>query len=299
MAFHGIRLRATGSQALLARRFGDGHFPMYSGFASSSGALMEDAGSRTDRRNMSQGDWRNLPDPDPTIAPRLIEWFDNNGRSFPWRRPISAYHLLSVELMLQRTHADQVRPVFEGFCEKFASPRDVLSAGRGVVDAMFRRLGLLWRAEMFWKLQIALVQDHAGEIPRSDRELRSLPGVGDYVATAVRVFAFGERLTVLDSNVLRILGRYFGITFPDHARRSRRVRSWADRLAPEDPDACRRYNWALIDLGALICTPRTPRHFSCPIRVGCRLASEPGGPLSNGTSWGQGAAYGKGFSEES
>lgn len=171
--------------------------------------------------------------------------------------------------MLQRTHAVQVEPVFREFCARFASPSDVLRAGRRVVDGTFRRLGLLWRADQFWKLQTALVRDHGGEVPRSYHELCMLPGVGEYVSTAVLVFGFGERLTVLDSNVLRILGRYFGIEFPDHARRSGRVRRWANLLAPADPEACRRYNWALIDLGALVCTSQVPRHDACPIRDGC------------------------------
>lgn len=174
--------------------------------------------------------------------------------------------------MLQRTHARQVEPVFEEFRRRFAGPQHVIEAGRDTVDHLFQQLGLLWRAELFWRLQQTLVTQYGGSVPREDAALRSLPGVGAYVSAAVRTFAFGERHTVLDSNVLRILGRYFGVDFPDHARRSRRVQRWADELAPSDPESCRRYNWALIDLGAMICTPDTPAHDACPIAVGCWYA---------------------------
>jgi A/G-specific adenine glycosylase len=99
--------------------------------------------------------------------------------------------------------------------------------------------------------------------------------VGAYVSAAVRVFAFNERLTVLDSNVLRILGRYFGVHFPDHARRSARVQAWAKSLAPAAGEPCKRFNWALIDLGASVCLPQSPKCAVCPLNRYCREARRP------------------------
>lgn len=216
--------------------------------------------------------WLNLPEPDPALAPGLLEWFERHGRHFVWREELSPFHLLCAEVMLQRTRAKQVEPVLMEFRSRYATPNDVIDAGRDAVGSIFARLGLAWRGEQFWRLQEELVRRHAGGVPRDDASLRALPGVGDYVSAAVRVFAFGERLTVLDSNVLRILGRYFGIEFPDHARRSRRVQNWANSLAPTDPVQIKRYNWALIDLGAMVCTPQAPSHAICPITSGCRYA---------------------------
>lgn len=217
-------------------------------------------------------DWKDLPEPAAGLAPRLVTWFGEHGRDFPWRHTTDPFLTLSAELMLQRTRADQVVPVFEQYRERFRGPADVVAAGRDEVDAIFARLGLVWRAEYFWRLQGRLAEA-GGEIPRDVPALVQLPGVGRYAATATAVFAFGIRATVVDANVLRVLGRWYGIEFPDHARRSPRVAEWATRHSPVAGDAVRAFNWALIDLGADVCTPLSPRCEECPIVDGCRYAA--------------------------
>lgn len=213
--------------------------------------------------------WKDLPRPDPSITTNLLEWFEENGRRFAWRATEDPFQVLSAELMLQRTRADQVEPVYREFCTRFSSPRDVIDAGPKAVQELFGRLGLLWRAEYFWQLQQQLVSEHGGKVPREYDRLIELPGVGQYAASAVRVFAHGERHTVVDSNVLRLFGRYYGIEFPDHARRSPRVHAWATEHAPEEHNRIRAFNWALIDFAATVCTPRAPGCDSCPFRRGC------------------------------
>lgn len=220
--------------------------------------------------------WRDLPPPDATIAPRLLRWFKLHGRPFPWRETTTPYHLLVAEIMLQRTRAAQVVPVFLNFTRTYPKPANFVRRGPGAAREVFQSLGLLWRADQFWNLHRVLLEKYGGVIPRDPAELHSLPGVGDYVAAALRVFAFGEILTILDSNVLRILGRYFGISFPDHARRSGRVQAWATQLAPNDPGDCRPFNWALIDHGASICLATRPRLIECPILQGCIFAVKAG-----------------------
>lgn len=213
--------------------------------------------------------WEDLPGPDPSITTNLLGWFEENGRRFAWRETEDPFHVLGAELMLQRTRADQVEPVYREFCTRFSTPQDVIDAGPEVVKGLFGRLGLLWRVEYFWKLQKELAREHGGTVPEEYDLLTDLPGVGQYAASAVRVFAHGERHTVVDSNVLRLFGRYYGIEFPDHARRSPRVHHWATEHAPEADDRIREFNWALIDFAATICTPRSPDCDSCPLRRGC------------------------------
>lgn len=216
--------------------------------------------------------WKNLPPADYTFTNRLLSWFDKHGRSFPWRSSRNPYHILAVEIMLQRTRADQVAPVYSNFVSKYDGPEDLLRAGRDAVMHIFERLGLRWRGQLFWDLQHALIARHNGVVPQDQKALLALPGVGPYVSTAVRVFAFGESATVIDSNVLRVLGRYFGISFPDQARRSPRVIAWAGQMAPQDSEQSRRFNWALIDHGATICIPGDPRCYECPLRGQCWYA---------------------------
>lgn len=218
---------------------------------------------------MTRRSWEQLPPSTGDLAKPLISWFNQHGRSYPWRTTTDPFLILSAEIMLQRTRADQVAPVFRRYADRLSKPRDVLDAGRDYVDRIFSGLGLRWRADTFWELHQRLDVDQEGVVPSSYEELKALPGVGPYVATAVRVFSFGASETVVDSNVLRILGRYFGVDFPDHARRSPRVLEWASNLAPRDSVDCRKFNWALIDLGAQVCTPTDPVHDACPIAEEC------------------------------
>lgn len=221
--------------------------------------------------------WKDLPPASEGISRNLVRWFERHGRDYPWRRTEDPFRVLCVEVMLQRTRADQVEPVFEEFCERFESPAEVVDAGRETADAIFEQLGLKWRAEYFWKLQRELTDSHGGAVPEDLDSLLALPGVGRYAATATRVFAFGKPETVVDSNVLRVFGRWYGIEFPDHARRSPRVARWANEHTPDEGAAARHFNWGLIDLGGEICTPQNPRCESCPVAEGCWFAAHQDG----------------------
>lgn len=215
--------------------------------------------------------WKALPK-HVALADPMLKWFELAGRSFRWRQCENPYHILCAEVMLQRTRADQVLPVFTDFAKRFSSPGDFFEAGEPAAQAIFSRLGLRWRAKQFWLLNRALIERYGGDVPSDRGVLISLPGIGDYVADAVRLFAFGRPSTLLDSNVLRILGRYYGVEFPDHARRTGSVLAWAAELAPKAGEAAKKFNWSLIDFGALVCTPREPRCDACPLHQGCWFA---------------------------
>jgi A/G-specific adenine glycosylase len=221
-------------------------------------------------------DGREFPTPPQVteLRTRLAQWFRQCGRSFPWRDTRHPFHVLTAELMLQRTRAEQVEPVWLEFSRIHDGPADVLDAGRAVVDSLFDSLGLRWRAAHYWALCGELVADYAGRVPDDYASLVSLPGVGQYAAGATLTNAFAQPTGVVDSNILRIYGRYFGIQFSDSDRRRVSVLKWAQDSMPRDPKEAMDYNLALVDLGAMICTPRAPRCEACSLSETCRYAGD-------------------------
>jgi DNA (cytosine-5)-methyltransferase 1 len=203
-------------------------------------------------------------DRDQAFRRDLLAWHADHTRSFPWRCPgMTPWLVLMAEMCLHRTRADQVAPVFERLRRLAPTPRAMARKKGQALEAM-RSLGLRWRAENVIEVADALLEDFGGVVPDSELELRSLPGVGDYVAQAVLCFGFGRRAVVVDTNTARITGRLSG------RRDGRRWQLRLDlyRLAGADgPDA--KFNYALLDLGALICRAGTPRCYECPVREHC------------------------------
>lgn len=202
------------------------------------------------------------------LAADLLRWFDAEGRDLPWRRRRDPYAVLVAELLLQRTRADLVPPVYEAFLAAFPDPAALAEATPERVLDVIRPLGLPARAARLPVLGRELVERHGGRVPRDPASLRALTGVGPYVANAVAAVAYGRRVPLLDPNVIRVLDRVFD-------RRSARSRPRADRelwafvawLLPRRRAA--DFGLALVDLGALVCRPR-PRCDACPLRGRCR-----------------------------
>lgn len=218
-------------------------------------------------------DWES-PCPDNLFRTRLLSWFKRHGREYPWRRATNPFHVLTAEVMLQRTRADQVEPVYQKFAAEIQEPADVLKRGPTYVDELFEPLGLRWRAKQYFALCCELAEEYHGRVPETRTELMDLPGIGQYAAGATLTFAHGSPTGVLDSNVLRVYGRYCGIAFTDSDRRRGPVRDWADSLVPDEPAAGRRYNLALVDLAASVCVPRNPRCSRCPLTKNCHYSVE-------------------------
>lgn len=218
-----------------------------------------------------------LQAPRPTSSPRrdagfrrrLLKWHESNRRVYPWRKGVSPWHVLMAEMCLQRTRADQVAPVYTRLVEIAPTPDLMLSRTDEVIDAM-SSLGLAWRARKLIECAQAIVDSHGGLVPDNDLELRSLPGVGDYASQAVLCFGFGRRSVLIDTNTARIVERV-------HGRTGRR--RWQTRLdlyalaGHEGPDA--EFNYALLDLGALVCRARSPHCEICPVLAMCSKGSDP------------------------
>ena len=165
-------------------------------------------------------------------------------------------------MMLRRTRADQVVPVFERFIELYPILSMAAQANPDAIRRMLYPLGLAWRAEnMITVLKEAFLR-YGDSITCVGDDLRTLPGVGDYVSGAIACFAGSQPVALIDTNVVRVLGRVFGVDFRGEARRRRDMRDLADtvmdRQYPSD------YHYALLDFAALICTPKKPTCRDCP-----------------------------------
>ena len=201
------------------------------------------------------------------IACLLIDWYKNNGREYPWRKDRTPYRILIAEIMLQRTRADQVAPIYLSFLKKLPDPEGLGRASKEEIAKYFSKLGLLRRAGLVESLGKELLARFGGKIPRNREELMSLPSVGEYIADAVLCFAFDQDVAVVDSNVCRIIGRIFDLNAKGEARRDPQFRQTVDELLPSGK--AREFNWAIIDLGALIYTPRNPSCNLCPLESLC------------------------------
>jgi A/G-specific adenine glycosylase len=198
---------------------------------------------------------------------QLLAWAEVFGRGFPWRETPDPYHILIAEMMLRRTRAQQVVPVYLAFLEQFPTVEDLAAADEDEVARLLWPLGLAWRAANFHRMARQVIELEGGQIPRERPRLLALTGVGDYVASAVRCVGFGEPDILVDTNTVRVAGRYLG--FPTHAesRRNPTVRAAVAQLI--DPATARAGNLALLDFAALICRAPEPLCERCPMTAHC------------------------------
>lgn len=215
-----------------------------------------------------------LTDPALLLALRqkLLTWFDKHGRTFPWRQTRNPYHVLMAEMMLRRTQARQVVPVFHQFLLLFPDPSTLTTADSSLVERTLYSLGLAWRVPAFQGVAQALVDRFHGQVIADYHELLTLPGVGDYVAAAVCCFAFEQPLILADTNTVRVAGRVFGVPTNAESRRRKSVRALLEYLL--DTDHPREFNLGLLDLAALICVPGIPHCDRCPILEYCITGRE-------------------------
>lgn len=202
------------------------------------------------------------------IGKKLIKWWFKNSRSYPWRETSDPYRIVIAEIMLQRTRADQVLPVYLEFLEKFPTVFDLAKASENEIGSFFNRLGLLWRAGRAKKMADFVVEKHDGIFPRNRQDLLMIPAIGEYISNAILSFAYDQPAVIVDSNVCRIIMRLYGLEISGEARRNRTIREIADKMLPSGQKS-RFLNLALIDFGALICKPAKPHCLKCPINSSC------------------------------
>ncbi|MGK2350814.1 A/G-specific adenine glycosylase [Cutibacterium sp. V947] len=211
----------------------------------------------------------------PHAVKTVCDWFDVNGRDLPWRRPgTSPWGVLVSEVMSQQTPVSRVIGPWHEWMNRWPTPDDLAEEDSGEAVAAWGRLGYPRRALRLHACAVAVATDHGGVVPSDYDDLVALPGIGDYTAAAVVSFAFGGRATVLDTNVRRLIARAeSGIAnCPTSVTKAERV--VADALVPTDDVRAARWAVASMELGALVCTARSPLCEVCPIQGVCRWVAD-------------------------
>lgn len=201
----------------------------------------------------------------------LLDWFRREGRSFPWRNPsASRYAQIVSEILLQRTRAETVAKFSPGFIERFPGWNQLALATEEQLRAFLEPIGLWRRRAASLRALAKEMQSREGRFPATREEIESLPGVGQYVASAAMVFCHGAREPLLDVNMARVLER----CFTPRKLVDIRYDPWLQALARaviNDRNA-REINWAVLDLAATVCTIRNPRCPACPLQGCCQSA---------------------------
>lgn len=207
---------------------------------------------------------RGLPD-------AVLGWYDRSARDLPWRSAdASPWAVMVSEFMLQQTPVARVLPVYDEWLRRWPEPADLAAEPAGEAVRAWGRLGYPRRALRLHGAAVAIVADHGGAVPSDLEALRALPGVGTYTAAAIASFAFGQRHAVLDTNVRRVLARVVGgEEFPPTASTTVAETVLAESLAPDDPATAARWAVAVMELGALVCTAKSPSCERCPVQDRC------------------------------
>ncbi len=205
----------------------------------------------------------------------LLGWFAEHGREFPWRMRRDAYAIMVSEKLLQQTAAKEVVVrAYDALLAAYPALVDLSQAAVDDLEVLLRPLGLTYRSRELVQLAQHLVKQCSGQIPESLSGLMQLPGIGEYSARAILSFAYGADLAVVDTNVARFLHRLYGIEgkLPANPARKRPLVELADGLVPAGRS--RPYNLAVLDLCALVCSPRKPQCGACPVRIHCSFGNK-------------------------
>ena len=203
------------------------------------------------------------------LAAPVIAWFDQAGRDLPWRREgFTAWGTLVSEIMLQQTPVVRVIPRLAEWLERWPTPAHLAAVPSGEAVRAWQSLGYPRRALNLHAAAVAITERHGGNVPHDVDELLALPGIGDYTARAVAVFAYGNRHPVVDVNIRRVIARaVHGQGEPGPA--ARRDLADMEALLPASLPQARAFNVAMMELGALVCTARSPKCDACPIAAQC------------------------------
>lgn len=207
------------------------------------------------------------------IGSALVRWFGENQRELPWRSRPEPYRVWVSEIMLQQTRVSTVIPYYESWMKRFPTLQSLSDADMDDVLGQWAGLGYYRRARLLHKGARFVVEELGGEIPGDVRGLLKVPGIGRYTAGAIASIAFQRDAPIVDGNVIRVLCRIFGI---DGEARSTPVqkRLWAlaEELIPSGE--ARDFNQSMMELGALVCSPKSPSCGSCPVLFACEAKKQ-------------------------
>ena len=203
-------------------------------------------------------------------TPSLLSWFSGAGRPLPWREDgVSAWEILLCEVMSQQTPVTRVEPVWREWLARWPGPAELATASPAEVIRMWGKLGYPRRALRLRECAVVVVDTFGGEVPTDVEDLLSLPGVGDYTARAVACFAHGQAVPVVDTNVRRVVARAVNGVAEAGPPSIRRDLAAVEALLPDDREEAVAFSVAMMELGALVCTARSPDCDACPLAASC------------------------------
>jgi A/G-specific adenine glycosylase len=207
------------------------------------------------------------------FATDLTTWFKKNGRDLPWRRNRTPYATWVSEIMLQQTQVKTMVPYFNQWMRQIPNIRALAKAPQEKVLKLWQGLGYYSRARNLKKGAAYLVENHKGRLPDTLEELMAIPGIGRYSAGAILSIGFNKKAPIVDGNVLRVLSRVYAIRSAiDDEVTKKEIYRIQESLIPENSAGL--FNEAMMELGALVCAPKNPSCFVCPVSKHCRAFKE-------------------------
>ncbi len=205
------------------------------------------------------------------LQDKLLEWYGRHRRQMPWRaeegQSPDPYHAWLSEIMLQQTTVTAVKPYFEKFVKRWPNVRDLAQADQDDVMHMWAGLGYYARARNLHKCAKVVVNEYDGHFPDDHAKLLALPGVGPYTAAAISSIAFNQDYTAVDGNVERVVARFYAVKKP-LSDVKKDIKEKAEHLGRGNPSPC-DFTQAFMELGATICTPKSPKCVLCPWQTEC------------------------------
>jgi len=190
------------------------------------------------------------------IHEKLLWWSKDNLRDFPWRKTSDPYKIFIAEIMLHRTRASQVEGIYKNFIKKYSDFKSICDACPEKIIDELSGLGLQWRVQLLYQLSCDIEREYNGLIPVDKNELLKLPGIGPYITAAFLCFAYDIPKPLLDTNIVRVIGRIFGLKITDSSRRSKKFENIMRDIIKSGN--CKQVSLALIDFAEAICKPKVP-----------------------------------------
>ncbi len=207
------------------------------------------------------------------VIPKLLTWYELEKRELPWRDTLNPYYIWVSEIILQQTRVNQGLPYYFKFVDKFPKIYDLAVADEEEVLKIWQGLGYYSRARNMQKAANVVINDLDGKFPENFTSIKKLPGVGDYTAAAIASFAFEEPVPVVDGNVKRVFARFLGIHENIQSGKFQTaVFAHLSEVIPKRKPSI--FNQAMMELGALVCTPKKPDCENCPIAEYCIAKSK-------------------------
>ncbi|MBA2846609.1 A/G-specific adenine glycosylase [Methanococcus maripaludis] len=202
------------------------------------------------------------------VKSELLEWYSKNKRSFPWRYTKNPYQVLVSEILLQQTNAEKVVSPYLKIVSRYHTIEELADADLDFLSEIFKELGLFYRSERLINISKEILSKYNGKVPCKKEELLKITGIGRYTAGAVLCFGCGMHSEILDSNIIRLFDRIFGVkSDKKRPHTDKDLWNFAEEILPAEN--CIDYNYALLDFAALVCKAKNPLCDGCPLNNIC------------------------------